>query len=77
MISKAAMSYLARNPRAMIEYQVTGREPRGGRPDSPLIRLLESISPRARIAIEGVRIDQLGYCTHHEFRNAEHCFTAG
>ena len=74
MVSKSQMDFLLKSPRAMMEYHVLGRLPRGKRPDSPLIRLLETLTPRERIAIEGIRISNLGYSTGHEFRNAEQLY---
>mgnify|MGYP003624997434 CR=1 FL=1 len=74
VISSRAMNHLARNPRALIEFQMTGKVPRGRRPDSPLIRLLETLTPRARMSIEGVSIYRLGYNTHYVFRNAEQLY---
>lgn len=62
---------LARNPRAFMEYQRTGNLPQGVRPDSPLIRLIESIPPAKRGQYLGVVVsEQLGYTGRRVFHDA-------
>lgn len=62
---------LARNPRAFMEYQRTGNLPQGVRPDSPLIRLIESIPPAKRGQYVGVVVsDKLGYTGRRVFHDA-------
>jgi len=74
MNSKQAR-YLARNPKAMIRYQTTGRLPQTFRPTSPLIELLESLSPRERLQITGIRLSPaLGYQCSQTFANAEQLY---
>lgn len=67
-----AMNHLMRSPSAFAKFQATGQLPRTFKPDSPLIRLLEQISPRDRMAIRGVKIGpQLGYSGGPQFHTAE------
>ena len=73
-LSNKAVQHLMRNPSAFMRYQTTGQVPRATRPDSPLIRLLESISPRDRQMIVGVKITTLGYMSGQIFHNAEQLY---
>lgn len=69
------MRYLATNPRAMMEFRATGRLPRMVTPGSPLITLLESLSPRDRQAIRGVQLHpSLGYLGGIRFHTAEQLY---
>ncbi|TNC80805.1 MAG: hypothetical protein C9356_11825 [Oleiphilus sp.] len=66
------LKHLLRNPKAMSDYQLHGRLPKATRPDSPLIRYLESLSVRERIALRNVRLSpKLGYQSNTGFVNAE------
>ena len=66
------MNRLAKNPRDMMRYQTTGRLPQTKTPDSPLIRLLESIPPRERLRYQGILVSrELGYNANFRFTNAE------
>ena len=57
----------------MVRHRITGKLPEVVRPDGPLIRLLESIPPRIRSRIAGVRISpELGYHGNFMFHTAEH-----
>lgn len=68
-------SWIARHPKALMDYQTQGKLPRMVRPDSPLITLLESINPRDRLRIRGVRLSpKLGYQTAQQFQNAEQLY---
>lgn len=72
MLSRKQMKYLATHPRAMSKYQTTGRSPRSVKPTSPLITLLESLPPRLRTQIRGVRLHpSVGYQCGHQFHTAE------
>ncbi|MEJ6002624.1 hypothetical protein [Paucibacter soli] len=72
MVTSKQMHRLATNPRDLIRFQTTGRLPQGVKPDSPLIRLLESIAPASRMLIQGVVVDgTLGYQGSRTFANAE------
>ena len=74
MNSKQAR-FLARNPKAMIRYQTTGRLPQSFRPTSPLIDLRESLTPRDRIEIKAIRLSPaLGYQCSQTFANAEQLY---
>jgi|SRR5690554_781734 len=69
------MRYLATNPRAMMEFRATGRLPRMVAPQSPLITLLETLSPHDRQAMRGVMLHpSLGYLTSIRFHNAEQLY---
>lgn len=66
------MNRLVKRPQDMMRCQMTGRLPRTKIPDSPLIRLLESIPPRERVHYRGVMISpELGYRGGFRFRDAE------
>lgn len=70
----AQLRQLMRNPKAMMDYQMYGRVPRGERPDSPLITLLERYTPHDRLRIRGIRIASLGYTNSHLWQNAEQLY---
>lgn len=66
------MRYLATNPRAIMDFRATGRLPRMVAPQSPLITLFETLSPRDRQAIRGIQLDpSLGYLCGARFHTAE------
>lgn len=70
-ITNKQMRQLATNPRAYMKFRATGELPRTVKPSSPLITLLESIPPRLRQEIRGVRLSpSLGYMTGKQFHNA-------
>lgn len=53
----------------------TGRMPRSVVPKSPLITLLEQLSPRARAQIRGLTVGEaLGYMGSRQFRTAEQAY---
>ena len=55
-----------------MRWQATGRLPRGDKPEGALISLLQSLSPRDRIALRGVTVDRLlGYNGSRQFGSAE------
>lgn len=63
---------LATSPQAMMRFKATGKLPEIWHPDSPLIRLLESISPRDRLQVRVIRLSpELGYTGNHLFHSAE------
>ena len=65
------MKKLIRSPMAMMRYQTTGQLPKGIKPQSPLITLLEAINPADRARIVGVRVGQeLGYSGSRQFHTA-------
>lgn len=71
-MSKVAIHHLATNPAAYARFRMTGQLPRTTRPDSPLIRLLESIPPRHRMLLKGLTVNpSLGYNGSRQFHNAE------
>lgn len=68
----AEMAHLVRSPKAMMEYQMTGKTPSAVQPSSPLITFLSSLSPRERQQMTCVRLSpQLGYQTGAQFHTAE------
>ncbi|MFK4705856.1 hypothetical protein ABIC83_002695 [Roseateles asaccharophilus] len=72
MVSPKQLHRLATNPHDLMRFQATGKLPSGIKPDSPLIRLLESIEPALRLRILGLRVDaSLGYQGSRIFANAE------
>lgn len=71
MNSKQAQR-LARDPRAMMRFQATGKPPEMVRLDSPLIQLLEKIPRRYRHCFVGIKLGpELGYARSLEFRDAD------
>ena len=71
-ITSKQIKYLATHPHAHLKFQTTGQLPRMVKPASPLITLLESIPPRLRMQIRGVRLNpSLGYLTGTQFHTAE------
>lgn len=76
MSSSKIMNKLAKDPRAMMKFQTTGQLPRMRDPlSTPLLELLKKISPRDRMAMEGVQLSpKLGYNNGTLFKSAEHLF---
>lgn len=63
---------LMRSPKKMMDYQLRRKMPEVRKPNSPLIRYLESIPMRERIELKHVRLSpKLGYNTGTSFQNAE------
>jgi hypothetical protein len=76
MIDSKTLNHLLRNPKQMIDFQATGKLPQLAAPTSPLITLLQSISPNERRMITSVRIGQsLGYTSNKLFQNAAQALT--
>lgn len=72
MSNSAQLHRLATNPRDYMRWKVTGQLPKGDVPDSPLIDLLNSLSPKDRIALRGVTVNaSLGYNGSRTFGSAE------
>lgn len=71
-MSARTMHKLATDPSLMARYLSSGRMPAETRVTSPLIELLESIAPRDRSRMRGVRISwRLGYLSTARFATAE------
>lgn len=71
MIDNKTLNHMLRNPKAMMDYQATGKRPQLAEPSSPLITLLLSISPNERRMITALRIGPgLGYTGNQLFQNA-------
>lgn len=71
-ITNKQIKYLATHPHAHLQFKATGRLPATVRPASPLISLLESIPPRLRIELRGLKLHgSLGYLTQMQFHNAQ------
>lgn len=74
-ITNKQMHYLATHPHAHAKFLMTGRVPREITLSSPLIDLLESLHPRERQSIRGVRLSPaLGYQSRQQFHNAEQLY---
>lgn len=72
MATSRQIRRIATNPSDYIRFHTTGRLPEGVRPQSPLISLLEKISPRDRLQIVGLCVDhRIGYGGSRTFHNAE------
>lgn len=68
MANSKQLRILATNPHAYARFVTTGQMPRGTRPESPLITLLESLGPRALGEIRGLTVDhRLGYTGSRTF----------
>lgn len=66
---------ITRNPKAAMRFHMTGKVPRLVTPQSPLITLLETYTPRDRLQMVGVRLlPNLGYTGGMTFRNAEQLY---
>lgn len=71
-MSARTIHKLATNPALMARVLSTGRMPTERRVTSPLIELLESITPRDRLRMRGVRVSwRLGYLSTARFQTAE------
>lgn len=73
-INSRDLNRMIKSPRLLAEYQRTGRVPESLRPTlkSPLITLLDSIFPRDRLQITGIKITPaLGYTGSRQFHNAQ------
>ncbi|WP_415912467.1 hypothetical protein [Neptuniibacter sp. QD37_11] len=73
-VSNKMLHHLAKRPADLVRFNATGRLPNSVRPVSPLISILEEISPRDRLEIKGIRISQLGYMTDQVWQNAEQLY---
>lgn len=70
-ITQWQLSQLARSPMAMHRLTTNGTLPQPAQPDSPLIRLLKSLSPHQRACINGLTVDhRLGYSGQRTFATA-------
>ena len=68
----ASKAQLIRSKNAMMKYKATGNLPKGIKPSSPLITYLESLPPRKRVQMHGVKLNpSLGYNTSQIFPNAQ------
>lgn len=70
-VSPKIMKYLTTHPNDMMKFQMTGRVPNSVCPDSPLISILMTLSPRERLDIKGLNICNLGYQNNQVWQNAE------
>ena len=72
MSSSRVIHHLLRHPSKLMRYELTGRLPPTFSPTSPLIALLDALSPRDRAAIRGVTLSPaLGYVGGFNFASAE------
>lgn len=72
MANQQQLHHIATNPLAYARFQMTGQLPATVRPTSPLITLLEALTPRERMAITGLKVnEQLGYLSSRQFHTAE------
>jgi hypothetical protein len=71
--SSRQIRYMMRHPEAFMKYQATGQLPRTRRsPLSPLSELIESLPPRLRLQLRGIRLNpSLGYLSGMQFNNAQ------
>lgn len=71
MATSKQLNRLATNPADMMRFQATGKLPRGVKPASPLITLLEQIGVRDLTCIVGLTVDErLGYAGSRTFHTA-------
>lgn len=76
-INSRTLARLVKNPHQMQRFMATGVVPDvlGEPSPSPLFTLLQSIHPRERLSIEGVRVGPLlGYAYRIEFSNAAQAY---
>lgn len=72
MASSRQIHRIATSVQAYMKFAATGELPALIRPRSPLIDLLEKISPRDRITIVGLAVNEaLGYMGNRRFASAE------
>lgn len=72
MVSHKQLREIATSPHAYAQFAMNGRLPEVARPASPLICLLEALSPRDRISIVGLTVNgALGYVGSRVFHTAE------
>ena len=70
-IDQRSLSLLMKRPGAMSRFLTTGALPSVAKPSSPLITLLESLSPRDRSRIVGLKVGPaLGYNGSRQFHTA-------
>lgn len=70
-IDQRSLSLLMKRPSAMSRFLATGALPSVAKPSSPLITLLESLSPRERSRIVGLKVGPaLGYNGSRQFHTA-------
>lgn len=70
-IDQRSLSLLMKRPSAMSRFLATGTLPSVAKPSSPLITLLESLSPRERSRIVGLKVGSaLGYNGSRQFHTA-------
>jgi hypothetical protein len=75
-MKNSQIKYMMRNPKSLMEHQMTGRLPSVRKPTrTPLWTLLDSMTPRQRIDIKGVVLSpKLGYQCNIQFGSAEQLF---
>lgn len=72
MATNKQLHHIATNPHAYARFHMTGQLPAMVRPKSPLITLLEALTPRERMAIVGLTVNErLGYLGNRQFHTAE------
>lgn len=68
MATQRQIQHMLRRPSLMLRFEMTGQLPRGIRPQSPLIDVIQKIAPRDRIRMRGFRIGpSLGYSGSRQF----------
>ncbi len=68
-LSAWQMNKIARSPSAYMKFVTGGGVPEPAKPRSPLIDLLQSLSPRERLAIRDLTVDhRLGYMGQRQFQ---------
>jgi hypothetical protein len=63
-----------RSGKRLMDFRHSGKRPTPSIPSSPLITLLETLTPRDRQEIKGVRITTLGYNNGMVWANAEQLY---
>lgn len=70
MATQRQIQHMLRRPALMARFHLTGQLPRGIRPQSPLIDVIQKIAPRDRLRMMGFRVDpSLGYSGSRQFHN--------
>ena len=71
-MSNLQIRHLMRNGAAYAKFCATGKLPSTFTPKSPLIDLLERITPRERLSLRGLIVNgELGYSGSRQFHNAQ------
>lgn len=71
MVTSKQLNHMLKRPHELQRFLLTGKPPRGSKPSSPLIDVLDALSPRDLGLIQGLTVDsRLGYSGSRRFPTA-------